>query len=173
MRRYLIRRLLASVVTIIGATFVVFALSRVAGDPLLLYANPEGYGRTPEQIRALEKHLGLDKPFIVQYLVWVGHTLQGDLGQSLAGERKVSKVILEKVGATTQLAIAGWALATFCGGADRDNIGSLSRDDMGLCRAVCGVVRAGDTELLAGYCDGFVVLSVAGVVAEWIARREF
>ena len=94
MRRYLIRRLLASVVTVIGATFVVFALSRVAGDPLLLYAQPEGYGRTPEQIRALEKHLGLDKPFIIQYLVWVKNTLQGDLGRSLAGERRVTKVLV-------------------------------------------------------------------------------
>lgn len=115
MRRFLIRRFLTSIVTIIGATFVVFALSRIAGDPLLLYANPEGYGRTPEQVRALEKHLGLDRPFIVQYLVWIGHTLQGDLGQSLAGERKVAKVITEKLGATTQLALAGWLLATLVG----------------------------------------------------------
>ena len=115
MKKYLLRRVLTSLVSIVGATFVIFALSRVVGDPLSLYAAPEGYGRTPEQIRALEKHLGLDKPFIVQYLIWAGNTLKGDLGRSLAGERPVTKVISEKLGATVQLALAGWLLATVVG----------------------------------------------------------
>ena len=164
MRRYLIRRLLASVVTIIGATFVVFALSRVAGDPLLLYANPEGYGRTPEQIRALEKHLGLDKPFIVQYLVWIGHTLQGDLGQSLAGERRVSKVILEKVGATTQLAIAGWVLATFIG----VPIGIISAVYRGTLLDYVGRFVALFGQAIPNFWLGIVMVLLFSVWQEWL-----
>lgn len=115
MRRYLIRRFLTSIVSIVGATFIIFGLSRMVGDPLMLYAQTEGYGRTPEQFAALKKHLGLDKPFIVQYLVWAKNALRGDLGRSLAGERPVSKVIGEKLGATAQLALAGWLLATIVG----------------------------------------------------------
>ncbi|MEX0760968.1 MAG: ABC transporter permease [Dehalococcoidia bacterium] len=115
MKRFLIRRSIFSLISLIGATFIVFGLSRVAGDPLLLYAAPEGYGRTPEQIEALEKHLGLDRPFLTQYFIWVGHVLRGDLGRSLSGERRVSSIISEKLPATIQLAVAGWLLATVVG----------------------------------------------------------
>jgi peptide/nickel transport system permease protein len=164
MRRYLIRRLLTSIVTVIGATFVVFALSRVAGDPLLLYAAPEGYGRTPEQIRALEKHLGLDKPFIVQYLVWIKNTLQGDLGQSLAGERKVTKVISEKVGATVQLAIAGWLLATVVG----VPVGMMSAVYRGTILDLVGRFVALFGQAIPNFWLGIVMVLLFSVWQEWL-----
>ena len=164
MRRYLIRRLLTSLVTIVGATFVVFALSRVAGDPLLLYAAPEGYGRTPEQIRALEKHLGLDKPFIVQYLVWIKNTLQGDLGQSLAGERKVTKVISEKVGATVQLAIAGWLLATVVG----VPVGMMSAVYRGTILDLVGRFVALFGQAIPNFWLGIVMVLLFSVWQEWL-----
>ena len=164
MRRYLIRRLLTSIVTVIGATFVVFALSRVAGDPLLLYAQPEGYGRTPEQIRALEKHLGLDKPFIIQYLVWVKNTVQGDLGRSLAGERKVTKVISEKVGATVQLAIAGWLLATFVG----VPMGMMSAVYRGTILDLVGRFVALFGQAIPNFWLGIVMVLLFSVWQEWL-----
>jgi len=151
-------------VTIIGATFVVFALSRVAGDPLLLYANPEGYGRTPEQIRALEKHLGLDRPFIVQYFAWVRNTLQGDLGFSLAGERRVSKVILEKVGATTQLAITGWLLATIVG----IPIGIISAVYRGTIWDYIGRFFALFGQAIPNFWLGIVMVLLFSVWLEWL-----
>ncbi len=164
MRRYLIRRLLTSLVTVVGATFVVFALSRVAGDPLLLYAAPEGYGRTPEQIRALEKHLGLDKPFIVQYLVWIKNTLQGDLGRSLAGERKVTKVISEKVGATVQLAIAGWLLATVVG----VPVGMMSAVYRGTILDLVGRFVALFGQAIPNFWLGIVMVLLFSVWQEWL-----
>ncbi len=141
-----------------------FALSRVAGDPLLLYAQPEGYGRTPEQIRALEKHLGLDKPFIIQYLVWVKNTVQGDLGRSLAGERKVTKVISEKVGATVQLAIAGWLLATFVG----VPMGMMSAVYRGTILDLVGRFVALFGQAIPNFWLGIVMVLLFSVWQEWL-----
>ena len=115
MQRYLTQRLLFGVLSLISATLIVFVLSRATGDPLLLYAKPGGYGVSDEQVAALEKKLGLDRPLIVQYFIWFGRGLRGDLGQTLLAEREVSKVIGEKLGATMQLALAGWLFATLVG----------------------------------------------------------
>ena len=87
----------------------------MAGDPVLLYAKPAGYGATEEYLDNLREKLGVDKPLVVQYAIWVGRMLRGDLGRTLLAERKVSEVIREKIFNTFQLAFAGWLLATIVG----------------------------------------------------------
>ncbi len=101
--------------SILAATAIVFGLSRAAGDPLLLYAKPGGYGVTPEQEEALKKKLRLDRPLVVQYLLWLTDLARGDFGRTLLAEQKVTKVVGEKMGATIQLGIVSWALATLMG----------------------------------------------------------
>ena len=115
MRKYILQRLLFGSLSLVAATLLVFVMSRATGDPLLLYAKPGGYGVSEEQIAALEAKLGLDKPLIIQYFIWLGQVARGDLGQTLLAEREVSLVIGEKVGATVQLALAGWVFATVIG----------------------------------------------------------
>ncbi len=99
----------------LAATAIVFGLSRAAGDPLLLYAKPGGYGVTPEQEEALKKKLRLDRPLIVQYLLWLTDLLRGDFGKTLLAEQQVTKVVGEKMGATVQLGLVSWVLATIMG----------------------------------------------------------
>ena len=115
MRKYLVQRFFFSILSLIAATLIVFVLSRAQGDPLLLYAKPGGYGVSPEQIAALGAKLALDKPLFVQYLIWLGRVVRGDLGETLLAERDVGKVIFEKIGATFQLGIIAWAFATLVG----------------------------------------------------------
>ncbi len=115
MGRFLLRRLAFTFVTIIGATAFVFTLSRMAGDPVLLYAKPAGYGMTEEYLENLRKELGTDKPLVVQYLKWMGRAVRGDLGRTLLARQSVAKVIREKISATFQLAFAGWLFATLVG----------------------------------------------------------
>jgi peptide/nickel transport system permease protein len=93
----------------------VFALSRASGDPILLYAKPGGYGFTPEQEAALRKKIGIDKPLVVQYALWLGRAVTGDLGETILDEKPVFRVITQKTGATVQLAIVSWVLATVIG----------------------------------------------------------
>ncbi|MCI0441520.1 MAG: ABC transporter permease [Chloroflexi bacterium] len=115
MGRFLLRRFIFAIVSIIGATIFVFSMSRLAGDPILLYAKPGGYGMSDQRIADLRAKLGLDKPLIVQYFLYMGRTLRGDLGNTLLAERPVRTVISEKMGATIQLSLAGWLLATLVG----------------------------------------------------------
>ena len=115
MSSFLIRRLAFVLVSLIGATAIVFALSRMAGDPILLYAKPYGYGDTEKYLDELRRHLGLDQPLVVQYAKWVWHLMQGDLGLTLLSRRPVIDVINEKIWNTFQLAFTGWLFATVLG----------------------------------------------------------
>ena len=115
MSSFLIRRVAFVFVSLIGATAIVFALSRMAGDPILLYAKPYGYGDTEEYLNNLRAHLGLDQPLVVQYVKWVWQLAQGDLGLTLLSRRPVIDVIGEKIWNTFQLAFTGWLFATILG----------------------------------------------------------
>ena len=115
MRAFLIRRLVAGALSVLAATAIVFGLSRAAGDPLLLYAKPGGYGVTPEQEEALRQKLRLDRPLVIQYLLWLTDLARGDFGKTLLAEQDVNKVVGDKLGATVQLGIVSWVLATLMG----------------------------------------------------------
>lgn len=115
MAGYMAKRLVFGVVSLVAATLIVFVLSRLQGDPLLLYAKPGGYGVSEEQIEALTKKLALDKPLIVQYFIWLGGVAQGDFGKTILAERDVRTVVTEKLGATIQLGIMAWLFATLVG----------------------------------------------------------
>ena len=115
MRRFLIRRAILTLVTIVAATAAVFGLSRASGDPLLLYAKPGGYGFSPEQEAALRAKIGIDKPLLVQYGLWLGRALKGDLGETILDEKPVARIITQKLPATLQLSAIAWILATLVG----------------------------------------------------------
>ena len=115
MYKFLLRRLIFSIFTLIGATIIVFTLSRVVGDPRLLYAQEGGYGLSDQAWEDLGVMLGLDKPLIVQYFKWLGNVVSGDLGQSLLGRVDVSKLSIQKTPATLQLGLVSWVIATAIG----------------------------------------------------------
>jgi peptide/nickel transport system permease protein len=112
MLRFVLRRFLYSILAIIVATMLVFALSRVQGDPRYLYLT--GYA-TKEMFDAWGKEYGLDKPLVVQYGIWLGNAVRGDFGQSLRAGRSAFGVIIERIPATLQLALAAWLFALLTG----------------------------------------------------------
>ena len=115
MGKYILRRFLFSFFTLIGATAIVFGLSRAVGDPRDLFAQEGGYGVTEETYEHLTKMLNLDKPLYMQYLLWLGKTVRGDLGRSLLGQKDVSDLIGEKVLNTLELTIFSWIASTIIG----------------------------------------------------------
>ena len=115
MRRFVIRRFFFAILTIMAATAVVFSLSRAAGDPLLLYAKPGGYGFTKEQEATLRRKLGLDKHVVLQYFIWLGQVVRGDLGKTILDEKPVSRIVTQRLPATMQLAVMAWIGATVVG----------------------------------------------------------
>ena len=115
MVNFLARRFLSSLVSVVGATIAIFTLIQFHSDPRELFIPDSGYGITQEQWEALGDRMGLNDPLWKQYIRWMGNTLRGDLGVSLARDRAVTELIKGKIGATVQLAIGGWIFAIMLG----------------------------------------------------------
>ena len=104
MRKYVIRRFLQLIPVLIGITFLSFALMRLAGSDAVqeLYTNT-GAAVSQEIIDARRAELGLDKPFLQQYLSWLGGLLHGDMGISYISGRDVFRTFISKLPATLEL----------------------------------------------------------------------
>ena len=113
--RFLVRRFIFSILAVLGATILVFALSRMAGDPRDLFAGTEGYAFTPEAWEMMGEELGLNRPLIIQYAIWLGKIVRFDWGQTLIGRVDVFSVIVEKIPATAKLAAVAWFFSTIIG----------------------------------------------------------
>ena len=88
---YLVRRLLAVILVLFIVTFAVFAVTMILpGNAAVMILGEYG---TEEAVAALERLLGLDRPWYVQYFDWVTGVLQGDLGQSLRLSLPVAEVV--------------------------------------------------------------------------------
>ena len=115
MTRFLVTRFASSLISVLGATIAIFVLVQFHNDPRLLFVPDSGYGLTQEQYDNLGRRLGFDDPLYLQYLKWIGRTLRGDLGVSLAQQIAVVDIIGGKIGATAQLAVGGWIFAIMLG----------------------------------------------------------
>lgn len=112
MAAFLIRRLLQAVPALIGVTLLVFLMLRASGDPTY-YMLP--IDATEADREAFRHAQGLDRPLYVQYGVFLGKALQGDLGRSLAYGAPALDVLLRRLPATIELALAATALALVIG----------------------------------------------------------
>ena len=93
MGRYIIRRLLINIPVLLGITILVFLFTRLTpGDPVLAYMSPE-LGRNQEMVDRMRRQLGLDQPYAVQYVRWLGKTVQGDLGYRMVGGQSVRATV--------------------------------------------------------------------------------
>ena len=98
MGRYILFRAAASVPVLLGITIIVFViLSMIPGDPATAIL---GSYATPENVARLNAQLGLDRPLVQRYFIWLGNLLQGDLGRSFSLNRPVIDEILERFNAT-------------------------------------------------------------------------
>ena len=110
MLRYILRRVLIAVPTLILVSVFVFTLQKLLpGDPVLAMA---GEDRDPAVIEALREKYRLNDPIPMQYAYWLGDVLRGDLGMSLRTNMPVTELILQKLPVTIQLAIMSmfWAV---------------------------------------------------------------
>ena len=106
---------MSAILSLVGATFLVFVIAQSTQDPLLLYAKPGNYGISEEQKTALRKKLGLDRPVVIQYALWFGRAMKGDLGSSIFDELPVTKKIGPRIKPTLQVGLSAWLFATVVG----------------------------------------------------------
>jgi peptide/nickel transport system permease protein len=101
---YIVRRLLAVVPVMVTVAVFVFFLVRLApGDPAAIIA---GEDATEEAIEAVRAKLGLDRPMLEQFVIWVGRLLQGDLGMSIFSNLPVSHLIAQRLEPTVALTLS-------------------------------------------------------------------
>ena len=111
MLRYLGKRLLYAVPTVLCVVFAVFLLLHlIPGDPAQVML---GVGASDREITALREKLGLDRPLTIQFARYVVGVFRGDLGDSFAYRKEVLQVVLERFPATIELTLAAMVLA--CG----------------------------------------------------------
>ena len=113
MGRYILFRAAASVPVLIGITIIVFViLSLIPGDPATAIL---GSYATPENVARLNAQLGLDRPLVQRYFIWLGNLLQGDLGRSFSLNRPVIDEILERFNATLILSGLAFVMCSVLG----------------------------------------------------------
>ena len=109
---FILRRLLQALIVMLTVAFIAFMLFQYVGDPV---NSMLGQDATPEQRDALRADLGLDQPFPVQFVRFIGNAVQGDFGLSLRQGQKVSSLIVERLPATLELWILAALLALLFG----------------------------------------------------------
>lgn len=112
MAGYLLRRIPRMLVVVWGSVTVIFLLQRLSGDPVHLMLPDTA---TPEQLDAVRADLGLDKPVLVQYLLFLGRFARLDFGQSYLQHRPVADIVFERLPYTLELAGAAVVIATVGG----------------------------------------------------------
>jgi len=106
---FALRRLLATVPTLLVVTLLVFGLVRLLpGDPARLML---GESANPQAIAELRSQMGLDRPILVQYAAWLADVVRLDLGRSLVDNASVSRIIGQKLPTTIELSLLSMLVA--------------------------------------------------------------
>lgn len=113
MTGYVLKRLISAIPVLFGITVIVFAImSLIPGDPATAIL---GSYATPENVEKLNRDLGLDKPLVQQYFIWLENMLTGDFGTSFSLNRPVLDEVAERFNATLILAGTAFVLCSIFG----------------------------------------------------------
>jgi peptide/nickel transport system permease protein len=111
--KYVIRRLLMLIPTIIGVSFVTFLVVHITpGDPAELILRERLDGDPPrEAVEQLREEMGLNDPFLIQYGTWFMRVIEGDLGDSFRTKRSVISELTVRIPATLELAVVSMIIS--------------------------------------------------------------
>src|SRR4030095_5802877 len=112
MARYLLGRLAQAVLSMLVVISIVFVLTRLSGNPIHLLLDVNATARDQE---ILTRHLGLDKPMLVQYAIYVRNIAAGDFGNSILTRRPVVEHLWERLPATVELGLCAMPLSVLIG----------------------------------------------------------
>ncbi len=161
MLAYTLRRLLLLIPVFLAVSVVIFAIIHlIPGDPV---DNLVRVGSSPEQKAEITARYGLDKPLIVQYGIWLGGVLQGDLGTAIIARRPVTQLIAQDL--PHSLALGGFALLfSTVVGISLGVIAALNRDKI-IDQSIMGGVLLGST--LPSFWLGLLMILLFSVQLQW------
>jgi peptide/nickel transport system permease protein len=106
---YMLRRLAATIPVMLVVAILVFLMLRLTpGDPAAIIA---GDNANSEQVALIRAKLGLDRPIVEQFLVWIGHAFVGDFGESFFFKKTVAQLIMDRIEPTLALSLVTIILA--------------------------------------------------------------
>ena len=163
MQRFVARRLIFTVITLLAVSLIVFSMARAAGDPRILLLSDQSSGAT-DQWEELGKKLGLDKPYYQQYGIFLRGLVTGDFGKSTVEGRSARDVIGERFLATLELGISAFIFSALLG-IPLGILGAVKRggilDRMGNMVALIG-------QAAPGFWLGIMLIFLFAVRLEWV-----
>jgi peptide/nickel transport system permease protein len=160
--RYVVKRIFTVIPVLVGISILVFSFIRlIPGDAATTML---GERATPENIARVRENLGLDRPILDQYLLYVGRALHGDLGTSVVRGDPVAQDILRRFPATVELALAAILIALLVG--VPSGIISATRRNSVFDNASRLVALAGVS--MPVFWLGLMLAWVFGVVLHWL-----
>jgi peptide/nickel transport system permease protein len=112
MKQFILRRVGYSLLSLFVLSLTIFFFVRVTGDPATLLVEP---GASDADIAAIHHQFGLDRPLIVQYLLFMGNLARGDLGQSFYYQMPVSELYLSRLPNSLLLAAVAMSFSLLVG----------------------------------------------------------
>lgn len=161
MSRYIVRRLLQSIIVIIGVTLLSFLTLHLAGDPTYLYVSERASTQEIEETRI---KLGFDKPLPVQYFSFLGGLVRGDLGMSIRSRKPAVDLVLERLPATLELTIFAMIVST----AIAIPIGIISATKRGTALDGGIMVLAMVGQSIPGFWLGIMLILSVGLQLKWL-----
>ncbi len=161
MLAFILRRLAQAVLVMLAVGLIAFSLFRFVGDPVLFML---GQDATPDDRARITKMLGMDKPFYVQYLIFVDRAVHGEFGMSLRQAQPVSKLIAERLPATLELSAVA-ALFALIGGVSMGVYTALRRNSW-LSQFLLAVSLVGVS--LPTFLIGILLILVFAVLLGWL-----
>ena len=162
MGKYIVKRLLWLIPILLGITFLSFAVIHLAGgDAAQQMAENSGIALSREALEAQREALGLDRPFLVQYLDWLGKAIHGDLGRSYIGNKDIAHELMTRLPITLKVSLAAMLVAVIFG------VGG------GILMAAChdtwlDALLKGLSTLLLSIPGFWLALFLITVFAEWL-----
>jgi ABC-type dipeptide/oligopeptide/nickel transport system permease component len=112
MRKYILRRIGYSLISLLLLSITIFFFVRVTGDPAVLLVEP---GASTADLEAIRQQFGLDRPLVIQYAHFMSNLLRGDFGKSFYYRTPVLELYLSRLPYSLLLAVAGMSLSLLIG----------------------------------------------------------
>ena len=161
MQRFLVRRILMALVTLLAVTVIIFVMSRAAGDPRHIYLDDYS---TQEDWDRLTINMGLDKPLYLQYAIFLKDAVRGKFGESIKEGRPSMEIIIERLPATFQLGISAFLFSVIVG----VPLGILSAVKRGSFLDITGKVVALVGQSAPVFWLGLMLMFFFAVKLEWL-----
>jgi peptide/nickel transport system permease protein len=157
----IIRRLPALLTMLVIVSMLIFSITYlIPGDPAAAIA---GETASPDDIARVRTELGLDQPFLSQYVDWMSGVLQGDLGTSIQDGRSVTSIIAARAPATFSLGLAAIVIALLVG----VPLGIAAATKVNSLRDRAAVVAASAGVAVPNYWLGMLLVTVFAVQLGW------